>query len=257
MTTEFTGAGDPKRSMELLWGLPERGRRGPKPKLTVDEIVAAAVGIADSEGLAALSMRRVAQALGVSPMSLYTYVPSKAELVDVMLDRMVGEARDVFPPGATWREKLTLRAMQDWERGQRHPWMLQLGKHRPPLGPNLLRRYESLLGILEEVGLSELEMDRVAVLLLSYIQGSVRQAVEAQQVQQQTGVSDAQWWLSQEPWLALVMNPEQFPLATRVGAVVGETFESITDPATNFEFGLQRVLDGIEVFVESRKAKTP
>src|SRR5919112_1054849 len=86
VSTEYSGSGDPQRSMELLWGLQQRPKRGPKPRLTVEQIVQAALGVADAEGLAALSMRRVADELGVAPMSLYTYVPSKAELIDVMLD---------------------------------------------------------------------------------------------------------------------------------------------------------------------------
>ena len=83
MSKEFTGGGDFRRSLELLWGWQEPGRRGPKQRLSTDEVVAAAIAIADSEGLAALSMRRVSEAMGVSPMALYTYVPSKAELVDL------------------------------------------------------------------------------------------------------------------------------------------------------------------------------
>src|SRR5216117_1909772 len=93
----YGGRGDPIRSMELLWrdaAAPARGR-GPKPGLTVDRIVAAATELADGDGLAALSMRRVAERLGVGTMSLYTYVPSKADLIDVMYDAACGSvARD-------------------------------------------------------------------------------------------------------------------------------------------------------------------
>ena len=91
MATEFTGGGDPRRSISLPWGLPGARRRGPKPRHSVDEVVQAAIALADAEGLAALSIRRVAETLGLSAMSLYTYVPSKAELVDLMLDRVAGE----------------------------------------------------------------------------------------------------------------------------------------------------------------------
>lgn len=254
MTTEFTGAGDPKRSMELLWGLQERGKRGPKPRLTVDEIARAAIALADAEGLATLSMRRVAEAVGVSAMSLYTYVPSKAELVDVMLDRVLGEMDGSVDSGSGWRERLAAMARQDWDRGKRHPWMLQIGAHRPPLGPNLMAKHEATLRILEGLGLSDLEMDRAAVLLTSYVQGAVRQAVEAEQVRQQTGLTDQQWWIAQEPLVMMVLDAERFPLSFRVGAAVGETFDSVTDPVGNFEFGLQRVLDGLEAFINARKA---
>lgn len=254
MTTEFTGSGDPKRSMELLWGLQERGKRGPKPRLTVDEIARAAIGLADAEGVATLSMRRVAEAVGVSTMSLYTYVPSKAELIDVMLDRVLGEMVEAPETGSGWRERLAAVARQDWERGKRHPWMLQVGTHRPPLGPNLMARHEKTLEILNGLGLTDLEMDRAAVMLMSYVHGAVRQAVEAEQVRKHTGLSDQQWWVTQEPLLMEVLDPTRFPLSFQVGQAVGETFDSVTDPTSNFDFGLERVLDGLEAFITARKA---
>lgn len=88
---EHSGKGDPARSLALLWRTSERTSRKGKPDLSVDRIVRAGIEIADAEGLAALSMRRVAERLGVGTMSLYTYVPGKAELLDVMLDTVYGE----------------------------------------------------------------------------------------------------------------------------------------------------------------------
>ncbi|MCA1656013.1 MAG: TetR/AcrR family transcriptional regulator, partial [Pseudonocardiaceae bacterium] len=110
----YGGRGDPIRSMQLMWGDgPAPRSRGPKQGLTVDRIVRAGIEIADADGLAALSMRRVAERLGVGTMSLYTYVPAKAELVDVMYDRAVGT---VDPPEVTggWREKLSAEAWSTW-----------------------------------------------------------------------------------------------------------------------------------------------
>lgn len=100
MATIQTGGGDPARSMALLWGTEAPPRtRGRKPGLTVGGIATAAIELADTEGLEALSMRRVAQRLGVGTMSLYTYVPGKAELVDVMLDAIHLEPRSEAPGG--------------------------------------------------------------------------------------------------------------------------------------------------------------
>ena len=90
----YAGQGDPRRTMELLWGVPtaaEATPRGPKPGITVGDIVAAATDIADTEGFDAVSMRSVGERLGRTAMALYTYVPSKAELVDLMLDRALRE----------------------------------------------------------------------------------------------------------------------------------------------------------------------
>src|SRR5579862_4554779 len=116
MTAEFSGRGEPGRSIALLWGVAEAGRRGPKPRHSVEEVVQAAIALADAEGLAALSVRRVAETLGLSPMSLYTYVPSKAELVDLMLDRVAGEV--AAPAGGDWRDQLTEICRQRWALAQ-------------------------------------------------------------------------------------------------------------------------------------------
>src|ERR1700754_3557298 len=104
--TEYGGSGGPQRSLELLWRRQQPPTRGPKQRLDLDEIVRAAIEVADADGLSALSMRKVAERLGVGTMSLYTYVPGKAELVDVMLDTVCGEVgmpEDV--PGG-WRGRL-------------------------------------------------------------------------------------------------------------------------------------------------------
>ena len=102
--------GDATRTMELLWGLAPRPTRGPKQGLTLEAVVDAAVALADAEGIDALSMRRVAEALGVGAMSLYTYVPGKAELVDLMLDRVYGEQLAGIATEGGWRARLESRA---------------------------------------------------------------------------------------------------------------------------------------------------
>lgn len=86
MPSDRTSAGDPARTFALLWGSAPVRRRGPERGLRTGMVVDAATAVADREGLAAVSMRRVAQELGVSAMTLYTYLPGKAELVDLMLD---------------------------------------------------------------------------------------------------------------------------------------------------------------------------
>lgn len=114
MTTEYSGGGDPQRTLELLWGTQKNPSRGPRPGLSTAQIVGAAITIADSDGLGALSMRRVAEQLGVGTMSLYTYVPGKAELLDVMLDSVFGEQTFAGALPADWRAALELRAQADW-----------------------------------------------------------------------------------------------------------------------------------------------
>ena len=260
MTTEYTGRGDPARSMALLWRTPERpsSGRGRKPGLTVDRIVQAAIEVADADGLAALSMRRVAEHLGVGTMSLYTYVPAKAELLDVMLDTVFGETArpEGVDAGDGWRGRLELIARENWALYHRHPWLLHVAAtSRPPLGPNLIAKYDYELRALADIGLTDVEMDSALTVVLGYVHGIARGAVDASQAEASTGMTDEQWWRAHEPLLARAFDPERFPTASRVGAAVGEEFRSAYDPEHVFEFGLGRVLDGIEAFVSARRAE--
>lgn len=254
VSTEYSGSGDPQRSMELLWGLQQRPKRGPKPRLTVEQIVRAAMGVADVEGLAALSMRRVADELGVAPMSLYTYVPSKAELIDVMLDAVYGELARPENVAGGWRARLERIARENWALYHRHRWMLQIAMSRPVMGPNLIAKYDYELRALSEVGLTEVEMDSMVSLVNGYVEGAARRSVEAAQAEQHTGMSDAQWWEAHAPLLAKVFDASRYPTAARVGAAAGAAYGSAYPPEHAFEFGLQRVLDGIESFIHARSA---
>lgn len=252
VTTEYSGGSDPKRIMELLWGAPERARRGPKPRFTVDQIVEAATGIADAEGLGALSMRRVAERLGVTAMSLYTYVPGKSELLDLMLDRACGEtAKPDDVPGG-WRARLELVARENYALYLRHPWLLHVATNRPVLGPNLIAKYDYELRAVEGIGLTDVEMDLVVTMVGDYVHGAVRSALAARAVPQESGKSDEEWWAEFAPLLEKVYDPERFPVATRVGATAGEEYHAPIDPARSFEFGLARILDGVAALIESR-----
>jgi AcrR family transcriptional regulator len=258
VTTEYSGGGDPQRSIELLWGLQQPPARGPKPRLTVREITQAAIGLADSEGLAALSMRRVAEQLGTSAMSLYTYVPGKAELIDLMLDTVYGETVTAGDAGSDWRAGLESIARKAWALYLRHPWLLQVATARPPLGPNTSDKYEHDLRTVSGIGLTEIEMDSVVTVVLGYVHGTVRGAVAAAQAVQRTGMTDSQWWAAHAPLLEQVMDADRYPIAGRVGTVVGETYGAASvDPEEVFEFGLQRLLDGIAHFIRPRRETGP
>ncbi|WP_307849582.1 TetR/AcrR family transcriptional regulator [Qaidamihabitans albus] len=251
MTSVYSGSGDPKRSIELLWGIQERPRRGPKPRLTVDGIAAQAIAIADAEGLSALSMRRVAAELGVTAMSLYSYVPGKAELVDVMADRVFGELAAAGDEPEGWRAGLELVARRSWDLYLRHPWLLQVATSRPLLGPNVIAKYDQELCAVAGTGLTVIEMDLTVTLVANYVHGAVRGAIEAAQAEQRTGMSDDVWWEQYAPLLEKVFDAERYPTAAAVGPVAGEELGA-GDPARAFEFGLERLLDGIEVLIRGR-----
>lgn len=258
MTSAFTGGGDPRATLELLWGVRRRPTRGPRPRLTVEQIAGQAIELADSEGLEALSMRRLAARLEVTVMSLYTYVPGKAELVDLMMDRVLGDPGPL-PPGG-WRERLTAVARREWELSLAHPWLLQVSTARPALGPHALDWYERALGAVDGLGLSEVEMDLVVTVVTDYVHGAARSAVAAARIDQQTGVSDDEWWAAVEPVFTEVWPAGRYPVAERVGPVVGERHGARIPPETAFAFGLDRLLDGLAALLATRggdEAATP
>jgi AcrR family transcriptional regulator len=254
MTTEYSGTGDPARSLALLWRTRERASRKGHPDLSVERIVRAAIEVADGEGLGALSMRRVAERLGVGTMSLYTHVPGKGELLDVMLDTVYAEtARPDEVPGG-WRDRLAQIARENWALYLRHPWLLQVATTRPPLGPNVTAKYEYELRAIDGIGLTDLEMDAVITLVGGYVHGAVRGAVDAAQAAQHTGMTDEQWWRAHAPYLEKVLDPRRFPLAARVGTAAGTEYQAAGNPTASFEFGLARILDGVQALVGDRPA---
>lgn len=253
MVADFSGGGDPGRSIALLWGVTGAGRRGPKPSRSVDEVVAAAVALADAEGLSALSMRRVADALGLSTMALYTYVPSKAELIDLMLDCVAAEAPALDAPD--WRGQLEQLARGRWAMAQRHPWLIQVGMHRPPLGPHVLAAAERALAAIDGLGFSELEMDQLTSAIGDYVRGAIRAALDAREVARATGMSDEQWWALNQPLLKDKVDPASFPTIIRVGEAYQAGEIPPPDPERNFEFGLKLMLDGVERFIARRNAE--
>lgn len=255
MAKEVTGGADPKRSIDLLWGATEPGRRGPKPRYSVEEVLAAAVAVADAEGLQAISVRRIAIELGVSAMSIYTYVPSKAELVELMFDRVLGETAEPSPDAKGWREALTAVAYERWRLSERHPWMLDLAMHRPPLGPNLMRRHEAALRILDGTGLDDLTKDLVIDVLHNFLLGALQQAREAREVEQRSGLTDEQWFAMAEPAITARLDPAKFPHVLRLGEAWRAADKAVmADPLWRFRFGLDVVLDGIGALIQARLA---
>ena len=248
MPTEYSGSGDPQRTIDLLWGV-HRRRRGPRPSLSGEQVVTTATRIADQEGLGRLSMRRLADELGITAMSLYGYVPSKAELLDVMADRAYAEITFRGSPATPWQEKLTALAEQHWDLLLAHPWLLQIAASLPLLGPGVTAFYDAELSAVDGLGLTGIDMDLIVSLLDDYVRGAARGAVEAAQAQAHTGVSDQQWWQTYGPLLAEVLDPARFPTAVRVGAAAGAEYGAAHDPARSFKFGLRRVIDGIEAFM--------
>ncbi len=137
MPAEHSSAGDPGRTLELLWREPgpADSRRGPRQGLSAGRVAAAAIALADSDGLGSVTMRAVAHALGVVPMSLYTYVPGKAELLDLMLDTVYRQMPRGDLSGLPWRERLAAVAQENRDLFTLHPWVAGVSTSRPRSGP--------------------------------------------------------------------------------------------------------------------------
>ena len=176
MNEDIAGRGDPLKSLKLLWEGTEKPKRGPRPKVELKALVNAAIEIADAEGLGAVSTRRVAEKVGISPMSFYTYIPGKAELLDLMLDTVsgqeIGEVPEFDP--AQWRANLTLMAFGLREFYLRHPWVLDLATHRPVLGPGTMTSYEFALRVVDGLGLTPVEMDMMVSTIGALATGAAR-----------------------------------------------------------------------------------
>jgi AcrR family transcriptional regulator len=165
--------------LDLLWGRRERGRRGPRPGLSPDAIVEAAMRLADAEGLEAVSMARVAAELRVTTMALYRYVASKDELLQLMWNGSAIGAEDLVIEGNGWRSRLRTWALIQWDMLDRHPWVTQMPMAVPPAAPNSLHFVERGLETMDETGLPDPEKLRVIGLISSYTLSEARMAGDA------------------------------------------------------------------------------
>jgi AcrR family transcriptional regulator len=257
--TERTSAGDPARTLQLLWrGSAPDSRRGPRRGLSIDAVVEAATALADAEGLDAVTMRRVAKELGVVPMTLYTYVPGKAELLDLMLDAAYARMPRTDTTGQPWRERVTAVAEENKALFERHPWAANVSTARPPLGPGQMAKYEHELSALDGLGLSDVEMDDCLTFLITFVQACARSAAGARAAQHDSAMNDQQWWEANAPLLAQVLDENAYPTAVRVGAAAGAAHGSALDPEHAYGFGLQRALDAFAALIgRSGSGTTP
>ncbi|MFB6893022.1 TetR/AcrR family transcriptional regulator [Kitasatospora sp. NPDC056327] len=260
MASDRSSAGDPARTLALLWGESAQekpGRRGPRQAKSPAEIAAAAIALADAEGVEAVTMRRVAQELGVSPMALYTYVPGKAELLDLMLDTVYAAMPRSAPEGDGWRARAAAVAEDNRLLHRTHPWAVAVATSRPPLGPGLMAKYEYELRALEGSGLPDVELDAALTHLLGFVATCARMAADARAVQQESALTDAQWWAANAGLLARVFDAERYPVAARVGSAAGEAHGGAYDPDHAYAFGLARVLDGLAALVAENGGEDP
>ena len=250
MVTEFSGRGAPERILLLLW---RRSRAAAKPKgrpprLSTDAVVDAAIIRADADGLAAASIGRLAADLGVGTMTLYTYVPSRDELVDLMVDEVL--TRRALPgPGeprpADWREQVRRYADRTHEMYAAHPWLAQVSQVRPPIGPGMLAEREYVLSVVAGLGLPVHRVNTAAVTIQAFVTSWARSAAEIELVRRATGETTDAWWLSRqdlwETWFDVDRHPAMTALWNAGGFDRGPD-EQVRDA---YAYGLDLILDGI------------
>jgi AcrR family transcriptional regulator len=230
--------GDQAGVIELLWEPREPPRRGPKPALSIDRIAHAAVGIADSEGLVAVSMQRVANQLGFTKMALYRYVVSKAELLAVMIEQAVGDPPDLASVPGDWRGKLEEWARLMWATWDRHPWLPGATVGDRVVGPREFGWTESAVNALLGSGLEGRERMNAVVVLSGHIRNT-----------QSMATAGTQPWTTGRLLHLLHAHAGRFPALT---TAVESSASSASSGEDVREFGLRRLLDGLEKLIAER-----
>jgi AcrR family transcriptional regulator len=227
---------------DFLWRTPPQPARGPKPALTLERIANTGIEIADAEGLAAVSMQRVAADLGFTKMSLYRYLPGKAELVALMVEHAISAWVPIEAVG--WRAGLTEWSHQLLFAYLRHPWALEATVGPRPVGPNEVGWMEIAVSMLADTGLTGSErLDTLAVL-----------SGHARMIAQQAGASAAPEARFDAVLAGLLdEHGEHFP------AMAATVRSAGTDGGADqaFSFGLDRILDGLQTLITQRRSRTP
>ncbi|MGW2017498.1 TetR/AcrR family transcriptional regulator [Streptomyces sp. NPDC001927] len=225
---------------EVIWARPERTGRGPKPAYSRADIVAAAVRIADADGIEALSMRRIAADIGCGTMSLYNYVPRKEDLYELMVDAVSGEYELPDPPSGDWRADMLQVGRQARGILRRHPWVIRLMTTGYAFGPNALRFLEACLACLDGLDLP----GGTKMELIATVNGTVMTIVanELALAERARGLpwSEEQEQAVRGAYLAGRLAGGDYP---RLAAVIGEAGVERLDPEEIFDRTLGRAID--------------
>jgi AcrR family transcriptional regulator len=216
------------------------------------EIVTAAVRIADAEGVDAVSMRRLADELGVATMTPYTHVESKDELIDLMRDAVAAEMILPEPIPDDWRAALRAIAHKTKGAFEAHPWSLDAVPRRPRARINRLRHIEQSIGIVLRLGLPAETSRAVLLSIDDYVIGYCTRARARQRMLDSLGPEgkDALRHLSDpDPEVAAALDAGELPLVKKITGRRNRTHPFGVPPDSGFEPGLEWLLDGIEATV--------
>ncbi|WP_410604821.1 TetR/AcrR family transcriptional regulator [Amycolatopsis sp. lyj-90] len=246
--TDEAGRSDAQATLMRLWRRSERPTRGRPSVLDIDSVVAAAVALADREGVANVTLANVASDLGVTKMSLYRHIGSKAELLELMADFAIGDPPSPVPSGG-WRAGLTRLARANREVLMSHPWLVELPLSGPPAGPNSVAWMDAILRTLRDTGLDWGTKGGVLVLIGGYVRLACAQAIQLAEGRKDSGLSQAQAEQAYGKGLAELIDPERFPDAA--GFLTAGLGGPEQPEDSDFTFGLDVVLDGVAALIDA------
>lgn len=245
------------QGVALSWGLVKQPQRGPKRELNVNQIVEAAIAIADEGGLTAVSMNRVATSLGFTPMSLYRYIPSKDDLLLLMQDAVCDIPLPPIKKEAGWRENIKeyfnacLKVFTD------HPWFGDIPISGAPITPNNLQIVDWALGCIKELALNDFEKMGVILLISNYARGCGLIQRDMNLALQSGATEGTFSGRDYSAALKQLVTSERFPHLHPIimSGVYTEENPEANDVGDDFDFGLELILDGIDSYLLSKKGK--
>jgi AcrR family transcriptional regulator len=242
-----TGGMDP----EALWLHRAQPRRGRPPAHSRAEITAAAVAIADAEGLSAVTMRSVAARIGVGVMSLYSYVSDKDTLLELMIDHVIGDQPTPPAPTGTWTDDLRTLAHAQRDLMRRHPWLPAALPERQTLGPNTLAFTEHALAVLEPAGLGGQAALEAFSLVIGFVASHVSYEVAQDRAAARAGRTPHELAEAQGRYLRAVAESPDYP---RLSRVLAEPARPAVPDAT-FDRLLGHLVDGLAAAGNARHAQ--
>ena len=242
------GTPEGRRVIEALWNPhPPPAGRGPRPRTSLAEVVDSGVAIADGEGLDALSIRKVAGRLGIGAMSVYTYVPGRSELIELMIDRVYAD-HGIPDPALGWRERSEAWMRSTWRIYQDHAWLMDYNMARLPVGPHVLDVDEALYAALAAAGFVGTENVAITNLIRWQLLGAARAMIGDAAEERHTGVSAEAYWESRSSFWTTYFDATRFPTMFAIWSSGG-----FDDPAGyDIERMITWLLDGIERLADPR-----
>jgi AcrR family transcriptional regulator len=233
----------PRELIDLLWrdhpAAPQGGTRGPRSRVTTGAVVEAACALADAEGLAAVTVRRLGDALGISTMSVYTHVNGRDDLLVLMADAVYARMPRPAHGTAGWRTRVRRVADTNLALHLEHPWLLEIADDRTAFGPGTIAKYDHELHALDPLPLDDVARDAALTFVLDFVRAAARARRRDPRADEMPQI-----WARWAGRLAAYLGDDH-PLAQRVGSAAGQEMNAPSSPAHAWEFGLARVLDSL------------